>query len=75
MVRFCGTFLTATEFLLERISTTDQNGSWNSVGWFHVFNMKNTKKIKNSSKKRTFKPGAKKRENKRVVMFDDKHRQ
>ncbi|TNM97506.1 nucleolar protein 12 [Takifugu flavidus] len=35
--------------------------------------MKNTKK--NMSKKAKFKPGAKKRENKCIVMFDDKHRQ
>ncbi|XP_074552935.1 nucleolar protein 12 [Halichoeres trimaculatus] len=37
--------------------------------------MKNFKKNKNDSKKGKFKPGSKKRENKCIVMFDDKDRQ
>ncbi|XP_044036691.1 nucleolar protein 12 [Siniperca chuatsi] len=37
--------------------------------------MKNTKKHNNVSKKTKFKPGSKKRENKCIVMFDDKERQ
>lgn len=37
--------------------------------------MKNTKKHNNVSKKGKFKPGSKKRENKCIVMFDDKDRQ
>ncbi|XP_038550685.1 nucleolar protein 12 [Micropterus salmoides] len=37
--------------------------------------MKNTKKHKNVSNKSKFKPGSKKRENKCIVMFDDKERQ
>ncbi|XP_018523145.1 nucleolar protein 12 isoform X2 [Lates calcarifer] len=37
--------------------------------------MKNTKKHNNVSKKAKFKPGSKKRENKCIVMFDDKDRQ
>ncbi|KAL7379441.1 hypothetical protein ABVT39_027555 [Epinephelus coioides] len=37
--------------------------------------MKNTKKHNNMSKKGKFKPGSKKRENKCIVMFDDKDRQ
>ncbi|XP_023287437.1 nucleolar protein 12 [Seriola lalandi dorsalis] len=36
--------------------------------------MKNTKKHNNGSKKGKFKPGSKKRENKCIVMFDDKER-
>ncbi|XP_053193636.1 nucleolar protein 12 [Scomber japonicus] len=37
--------------------------------------MKNTKKYNNASNKGKFKPGSKKRENKCIVMFDDKDRQ
>ncbi|CAJ1075801.1 nucleolar protein 12 [Xyrichtys novacula] len=37
--------------------------------------MKNSKKHNNVSKKGKFKPGSKKRENKCIVMFDDKDRQ
>ncbi|XP_026201973.1 nucleolar protein 12 [Anabas testudineus] len=37
--------------------------------------MKNSKKHNNVSKKAKFKPGSKKRENKCIVMFDDKNRQ
>ncbi|XP_041813248.1 nucleolar protein 12 [Chelmon rostratus] len=37
--------------------------------------MKNTKKHNNVSSKAKFKPGSKKRENKCIVMFDDKDRQ
>ncbi|KAM9346778.1 nucleolar protein 12 [Symphorus nematophorus] len=37
--------------------------------------MNNTKKHNNLSKKPKFKPGSKKRENKCIVMFDDKDRQ
>ncbi|KAM7372357.1 hypothetical protein PAMP_009531 [Pampus punctatissimus] len=37
--------------------------------------MKNTKKHNNVSKRGKFKPGSKKRENKCIVMFDDKDRQ
>lgn len=72
MVRFCRTFLTTTAFLLGRIQSTDQNGSWNIVG--EVSRVEHGKQ-KNMSKKAKFKPGAKKRENKCIVMFDDKHRQ
>ncbi|XP_042360101.1 nucleolar protein 12 [Plectropomus leopardus] len=37
--------------------------------------MKNVKKHNNMSKKRKFKPGSKKRENKCIITFDDKDRQ